>query len=216
MRMISIEEIVKHLSKYKDIEIFREESINRDERYLKVAVKGNNIAYIYTYDNKIILQEFAYTESHESYYADQRDITYILSKFKYKRFLSIDPHSLVPFCLDEILGITDECTVQDEFKIVVNHLKSIKDIKVVDTESENFYGINVQKNCIGFLSFDGDNILLHENVYGKDSYYFQRDREHLNILLNYLKCERLLSLDGDDTLPFIVDKVLGIRYAYCD
>lgn len=102
MKMVSIEEVKKHLNKYLNIRVYR------DKGSLAIHVKDNVIAHLYTNGNKIILQEFAYKEGHPLHDTDQRDIKYLLSKFKYKRLLSIHPKYTVPVCLDEILGINNE------------------------------------------------------------------------------------------------------------
>lgn len=102
MKMISIEEVKKHLNKYLNIRVYR------DKGFLAVHVKDNVIAHLYTNGNRVILQEFAYKEGHPLYDIDQRDIKYLLSKLKYERLLSTHPKYTVPVCFDEILGIKDD------------------------------------------------------------------------------------------------------------
>lgn len=102
IKMVSIEEVKKHLNKYLNIRVYK------DEGSLAVLVKDNIIAHLYTNGNKIILQEFAYREGHSLHATDQRDIKYLLSKLKYKRLVSVHPKYTVPICLDEILGINNE------------------------------------------------------------------------------------------------------------
>lgn len=102
IKMVSIEEVKKHLNKYLNIRVYK------DEGSLAVLVKDNIIAHLYTNGNKIILQEFAYREGHLLHATDQRDIKYLLSKLKYKRLVSVHPKYTVPICLDEILGINNE------------------------------------------------------------------------------------------------------------
>lgn len=102
MRMISIEEIKKHLRKCLNIRVYK------DKNYIAIHVKDNAIAHLYTDGNKVILQEYTYKEGHPLHDMDQRDIKYLLSKLKYKRLLSIHPKYTVPVCLDEILGINNE------------------------------------------------------------------------------------------------------------
>lgn len=102
MKMVSIEEVKKHLNKYLNIRVYR------DKGFLAIHVKDNVIAHLYTNGNKIILQEFAYKEGHPLHAIDQRDIKYLLSKLKYKRLVSVHPKYTVPICLDEILGINNE------------------------------------------------------------------------------------------------------------
>ena len=101
MRMVSVEEIKKHLNKYMNIRVYK------DRGSLAVHVKDNVIAHLHTDGNKIILQEFTYKEGHPLHTTDQRDIKYLLSKLKYKRLVSVHPKYTVPVCLDEILGIKD-------------------------------------------------------------------------------------------------------------
>lgn len=102
MKMVSIEEVKKHLNRCLNIRVYR------DKGFLAVHVKDNVIAHLYTNGNKIILQEFAYKEGHPLHAIDQRDIKYLLSKLKYKRLVSVHPKYTVPICLDEILGINNE------------------------------------------------------------------------------------------------------------
>ncbi len=102
MKMVSIEEVKKHLNKYLNIRVYR------DKGSLAVHVKDNVIAHLYTNGNKIILQEFTYKEGHPLHAIDQRDIKYLLSKLKYKRLVSVHPKYTVPICLDEILGIQND------------------------------------------------------------------------------------------------------------
>lgn len=102
MKMVSIEEVKKHLNKYLNIRVYR------DKGFLAIHVKDNVIAHLYTNGNKIILQEFAYKEGHPLHAIDQRDIKYLLSKLKYKRLVSVHPKYTVPICLDEILGIQND------------------------------------------------------------------------------------------------------------
>lgn len=102
MRMVSIEEIKKHLNKYLNIGVYK------DKNYVAIHVKDNVIAHLYIDGNKVILQEYTYKEGHPLHDTDQRDIKYLLSKLKYKRLLSIHPKYTVPVCLDEILGINNE------------------------------------------------------------------------------------------------------------
>lgn len=102
MRMVSIEEVKKHLNKYMNIRVYR------DKGSLAVHVKDNIIAHLHTNGNKIILQEFTYREGHPLHATDQRDIKYLLSKLKYKRLVSVHPQYTVPVCIDEILGIQDD------------------------------------------------------------------------------------------------------------
>lgn len=102
MKMVSIEEVKKHLNKYLNIRVYK------DEGSLAVLIKDNIIAHLHTNGNKIILQEFAYREGHPLHATDQRDIKYLLSKLKYKRLVSVHPKYTVPICLDEILGIQND------------------------------------------------------------------------------------------------------------
>lgn len=102
MRMVSIEEVKKHLNKCLNIRVYK------DKGSLAVHVKDNIIAHLHTNGNKIILQEFAYREGHPLYDTDQRAIKYLLSKLKYKRLVSVHPKITVPICLDEILGIQND------------------------------------------------------------------------------------------------------------
>lgn len=102
MKMVSIEEVKKHLNKYLNIRVYK------DEGSLAVLVKDNIIAHLYTNGNKIILQEFAYREGHSLHDTDQKAIKYLLSKLKYKRLVSVHPKYTVPICLDEILGIQND------------------------------------------------------------------------------------------------------------
>lgn len=102
MKMVSIEEVKKHLNRCLNIRVYR------DKGFLAVHVKDNVIAHLYTNGNKIILQEFAYKEGHPLHAIDQRDIKYLLSKLKYKRLVSVHPKYTVPICLDEILGIQND------------------------------------------------------------------------------------------------------------
>ena len=101
MRMVSIEEVKKHLNKCMNIRVYI------DKGSLAVHVKDNLIAYLHTNGNKIILQEFVYREGYPLHATDQRAIKYLLSKLKYKRLVSVHPKYTVPVCLDEILGIKD-------------------------------------------------------------------------------------------------------------
>lgn len=102
MRMVSIEEVKKHLSKYMNIGVYK------DRGFLAIHIKDNVIAHLYTDGNKIILREFTYRENHPLHATDQKAIKYLLSKFKYKRLVSIYPKHTVPVCLDEILGINND------------------------------------------------------------------------------------------------------------
>ena len=100
--MVSIEEVKKHLSKYLNIGVYK------DKDFTAIHVKNNVIAHLYTDGNRVILQEFTYSEGHPLHATDQRDIKYLLSKLKYKRLVSIYPKYTVPVCLDEILGVNNE------------------------------------------------------------------------------------------------------------
>lgn len=102
IKMVSIEEVKKHLNRCLNIRV------NRDKGFLAVHIKDNVIAHLYTNGNKVILQEFAYREGHPLHAKDQRDIKYLLSKLKYKRLVSVRPKYTVPICLDEILGIQND------------------------------------------------------------------------------------------------------------
>lgn len=102
MKMVSIEEVKKHLNKYLNIRVYK------DEGSLAVLIKDNIIAHLHTNGNKIILQEFAYREGHPLHDTDQKAIKYLLSKLKYKRLVSVHPKYTVPVCLDEILGIQND------------------------------------------------------------------------------------------------------------
>jgi len=102
MKMVSIEEVKKHLNKYLNIRVYR------DKGFIAIHVKDNNIAHLYTDGNKVILQEFTYREGHPLYDIDQKAIKYLLSKLKYKRLVSVHPKYTVPICLDEILGVNNE------------------------------------------------------------------------------------------------------------
>lgn len=102
MKMVSIEEVKKHLSKYLNIGVYR------DKDYIAIHIKDNVIGHLYTDGNKIILREYCYRKDHPLHDTDQRDIKYLLSKLKYKRLVSIYPEYTVPVCIDEILGIQDD------------------------------------------------------------------------------------------------------------
>lgn len=102
MRMVSIEEVKKHLNKCLNIRVYR------DKGSLAVHVKDNLIAHLHTNGNRVILQEFTYREGHPLHATDQRAIKYLLSKLKYKRLVSVHPKYTVPICLDEILGIQND------------------------------------------------------------------------------------------------------------
>lgn len=102
IKVVSIEEVKKHLSKYLNIGVYR------DKDFTAIHVKDNVIAHLYTNGNKVILQEFTYSEGHPLHDNDQKDIKYLLSKLKYKRLVSVHPKYTVPVCIDEILGIKDD------------------------------------------------------------------------------------------------------------
>lgn len=102
MKMVSIEEVKKHLSKYLNIGVYK------DKDFVAVHVKNNVIGHLYTDGNKVILQEFTYREGHPFHATDQKAIKYLLSKLKYKRLVSVHPKYTVPICLDEILGINND------------------------------------------------------------------------------------------------------------